>query len=232
MSEFKNLSNGSHFLLDFTIIVDKWIQVSTFLSEVFMRENLLADSFIRKAFLFSMILFLCCSAYLNSIYFNYLQEQDAWRALGEGGILMMSHTHVKGADNPYRFRMGDCSTQVNLSETGRAQARKVGQRFRSNGVDVGIVLHSRWCRARETATLAFPGMTFAESSFDSFILRPENKSFYINKAKNIISNWKSTNVLVLMTHPENILGVTGLNLIPGEALVLKNNIEVVGKIKF
>ncbi len=197
-----------------------------------MRENLLADSFLRKTLLFSIVLFLFCCAYLNSIYFSHIKEQVAWRVVSEGGILMMSHTHINGADNPYRFRMSDCSTQVNLSETGRAQARKVGQRFRKKGVDVGIVLHSRWCRARETATIAFPGMTFADSSFDSFILRPEHKSFYVRQAKKIISNWKSSNALVLMTHPENIFGVTGFNLIPGEALVLKNNTEVVGKIKF
>ena len=197
-----------------------------------MRENLLADSFIRKALLFSLTLFLLCTAYLNSIYFNHLKEQVAWRVLTEGGILVMSHTHVKGVDDPYRFRMGDCSTQVNLSETGRKQARRVGQRFRKYGVDVGIVLHSRWCRTRETATLAFPGITFVDSSFDSFFLRPEHKAFYVKQAKKIISNWKSSNALVLMTHPENIFGITGLNLIPGEALVLKNNAEVVGKIKF
>lgn len=197
-----------------------------------MRENLLADSFIRKALLFSFSLFLSCGAYLNSIYFTQLKEQVAWRVLTEGGILMMPHTHVKGADNPYRFRMGDCSTQVNLSETGRAQARKVGQRFRKYGIDVGIVLHSRWCRTHETAALAFPGMTFADASFDSFVLRPEHKSFYVKQAKKIISNWTGVNALVLMTHPENILGVTGFQLIPGEALVLKSNVEVVGKIKF
>ena len=197
-----------------------------------MRENLLADSFLRKTLLFSFVLFLFCTAYLNSVYFNQIEEQVAWRALDEGAVLMMSHTHVEGADNPYRFRMGDCSTQVNLSETGRTQARRVGQRFRKYGVDVGIVLHSRWCRTRETAALAFPGMTFADSSFDSFILRPEHEFFYTKQARKIISSWKSSNALVLMTHPENILAVTGLNIIPGEALVLRNNIEVVGKIKF
>ncbi len=197
-----------------------------------MRENLLADSFLRQTIVLCLTLFLCCSAHLNSIFFDRLKEQISWRALSEGGILMMSHTHVKGIDNPYRFRMGDCSTQVNLSEAGRSQARRVGQRFRKNNIKVGIVLHSRWCRTRETATLAFPGMTFANASFDSFNLRPENKSYYTKQAIKVISNWKSSNALVLMTHPENILAITGLNLIPGEALVLKDNIEVVGKIRF
>ena len=200
-----------------------------------MHGNFLQDSFIRKMTLFLFTLFLFSAAYLNSVFFYQVKEYSAWQTLNQGGILVMPHTHVLGADNPYRFRIGDCSTQVNLSENGRNQARNIGKRFREYGVDVGIVLHSRWCRARETAALAFPGMTFAEASFDSFNLRPENEFFYTTRAKKIIANWKSSNALVLMTHPENVHALTGVSPAPGEALVLKdfkNTIEVVGKLRF
>ncbi len=200
-----------------------------------MRENLLADSFIRKVLMLFLILFLSSAAYLNSIYFFHIKEYVSWEALREGGVVIMPHTHALGADNPYKFRLGDCSTQIILSETGRNQARKIGKRFRENGIDVGIVLHSRWCRTRETASLAFPGITVAESSLDSFRLRPEHESFYTRQAEKIIGRWRSSNALVLTTHPENILALTGMRILAGEAVVLKNlknNIEIVGKIKF
>ena len=200
-----------------------------------MRENLLADSFIRQMLVFLIVLFLVCAAYLNSVYFYQIKERIAWEVLSKGGVLVMPHTHVSGVDDPYKFRMGDCSTQINLSETGRNQARKIGKRFREHQVDVGIVLHSRWCRARETALLAFPGITFAEAAIDSFRLRPEHKSFYTKQAKKIITDWKSSDALVLTTHPENILALTGVDTLAGEAVVLRalqNNIEVVGKIQF
>ena len=200
-----------------------------------MRENLLADSFIRKVLMLLLILFLSSATYLNSIYFLHVKEYVSWEALREGGVVIMPHTHVQGVDNPYKFRLGDCSTQINLSETGRNQARRIGKRFRENGVDVGIVLHSRWCRARETAALAFPGITVADSSFDSFRLRPEHESFYTRQAEKIIGRWKSSDALVLTTHPENIHALTGIRVFAGEAVVLrslKNKIEIVGKLTF
>jgi len=182
------------------------------------------------------VLFLFGAAYLNSALYNYLViEPVAWQALDEGGVALVPHTHAKGFDDPYKFRLGDCSTQVNLSETGRNQARKIGSRFREHGIEVGIVLHSRWCRTKETALLAFPGIAFVEPSIDSFRMRPENEIFYTNRLKEIISRWNGSDALVLMTHPENILALTGVNTLSGEAVVMrlvKNNIEVVGGITF
>ncbi|MDW3095422.1 MAG: histidine phosphatase family protein [Gammaproteobacteria bacterium] len=201
-----------------------------------MRENLFADSFIRQVLILLLVLFFFGAAYLNSVLYNRIVlEPQAWQALDGGAVALMSHAHVKGEDDPYKFRLGDCKTQVNLSETGRNQAKRIGKRFREHGVEVGIVLHSSWCRTRETAFLAFPGISFMESSIDSFRLRPEHEAFYTRKLKEIILNWSGSNALVLMTHPENILALTGINASSGEAVVarsLKNDVEVVGRIVF
>ncbi len=201
-----------------------------------MRENLFADSFIRQALLLLLVLLFLSAAYLNSILYKRIAiEPSAWQALDEGAVALISHAHAKGVDNSYKFRLGDCSTQVNLSETGRNQAKRIGRKFREHGVEVGIVLYSRWCRTKETASLAFLGITFVESSIDSFQFRPEYEYFYTNKLKKIISSWHSTNALVLMTHPENILALTGIRASEGEAVVIrniKNNLEVVGRIVF
>src|SRR5262249_6344149 len=45
--------------------------------------------------------------------------------------------------------------QRNLDETGRAQARRVGEEFRRQAITVGTVLSSPRCRCLETARLAF-----------------------------------------------------------------------------
>ena len=201
-----------------------------------MRVNLFADSFIRKVLILLLILFVFGAGYLNSILYNRVViEPLAWQALEQGGVALIVHAHAEGVDDPYKFRLGDCSTQINLSETGRNQAKRIGNRFREHGIEVGIVLHSRWCRTKETASLAFPGITYIVSSIDSFRMRPEHQQFYTKKLKDIISKWNGSDALVLMTHPENIFALTGVNAPSGEAVVmqsLESNIEVVGRIAF
>ncbi|MGH3912173.1 MAG: histidine phosphatase family protein [Pseudonocardiaceae bacterium] len=49
----------------------------------------------------------------------------------------------------------DCSTQRNLTEEGRADARTIGTAFRELEIPVGTVWTSPYCRSRETAELAF-----------------------------------------------------------------------------
>lgn len=51
--------------------------------------------------------------------------------------------------------MDRCSTQRNLNEEGRRDARHVGEAFKRLGIPVGRVLTSDFCRNRETAELAF-----------------------------------------------------------------------------
>jgi phosphohistidine phosphatase SixA len=51
--------------------------------------------------------------------------------------------------------VADCSTQRQLSELGRAQARQIGETFRVLGIPFGEVRASPYCRCLETARLAF-----------------------------------------------------------------------------
>lgn len=194
------------------------------------------DKFYRRLFLFFLSLCLFIATLITSQAKPSYSEAIAWQVLDQGGIAMITHPHAEqGIDDPYKFRMSDCNTQINLTDYGRYQARNIGKSFRDRGIDVGIVLHSRWCRTREAASLAFPGLTFAEAAFDSFSLRPENERFYTNEAKKIMARWKSSNALVLLTHPENIQALTGIKVSSGEALVFQaidDDINVVGKITF
>jgi phosphohistidine phosphatase SixA len=51
--------------------------------------------------------------------------------------------------------LANCSTQRNLTDGGRAQARATGEAFRALNIPVGQVLSSEYCRAVEYARLAF-----------------------------------------------------------------------------
>jgi len=70
-----------------------------------------------------------------------------------GYVAVMRHAIAPGTGDPSNFRLGDCQTQRNLSETGRQQARRLGQLLRDRQVPVTRVLSSQWCRCLETAKL-------------------------------------------------------------------------------
>ena len=76
------------------------------------------------------------------------------RASGRGRL--RGHAAARappGVGDPANFRLGDCATQRNLSEEGRAQAGHLGERLRAHGIQQAEVYSSQWCRCLETAGL-------------------------------------------------------------------------------
>ena len=65
---------------------------------------------------------------------------DALRA--PGSVVVLRHSYAPGGFDPPDARPDDCSTQRNLDENGRAQAVRIGEAFRQNGLTVGTVLSS------------------------------------------------------------------------------------------
>jgi broad specificity phosphatase PhoE len=96
-------------------------------------------------------------------------DEALWAALADGGhVALMRHALAPGTGDPNDFRLGDCSTQRNLDQTGREQARRTGQAFRERGVIVGQVLSSQWCRCLETAKLLALGEVYPFPPLNSF----------------------------------------------------------------
>ena len=83
-------------------------------------------------------------------------DGDAATLLHEGGVVLaLRHALAPGTFDPPQFTVGDCSTQRNLSDDGRAQAQRIGQWFKTRALQPGRVRSSPWCRCVDTATLAF-----------------------------------------------------------------------------
>lgn len=162
-------------------------------------------------------------------------DAAAWTALQrDGAIVLFRHANAPGIGDPPGFRLGDCSSQRNLDDTGRAQARRIGERLRERGVPVRAVLSSRWCRARETAELAFPGLAAREETvFDSFFGERQDEPAKTAAARKLLAQWKGPGVLVVTTHQVNITALTGLGPGSGEGVVVSaagDRIEVMGRI--
>jgi len=75
-------------------------------------------------------------------------QTDAWALLRQPGhVAFMRHSDAPGFGgygDPPGFKLEDCATQRNLSEEGRAHARRTGEAFRKLGVVFDRVLSSPW----------------------------------------------------------------------------------------
>src|SRR5690606_14411439 len=79
-----------------------------------------------------------------------LAQDEAWSLLRQRGYaVLMRHSDAPGYGDPPGYRLDDCATQRNLSEEGRAHARRIGESFRERGVRFDRVLTSPWCRCKE-----------------------------------------------------------------------------------
>jgi phosphohistidine phosphatase SixA len=89
-------------------------------------------------------------------------------ALHRGGyVVFFRHTATdRSPDDQHPVDFGDCDTQRNLSDDGRDQARAIGEAFERLDIPVGRVLSSPFCRAIDTAEIAF-GRTTPEPAIEN-----------------------------------------------------------------
>ncbi len=162
-----------------------------------------------------------------------VRSTDGWDSVRNGAIVLLRHAQAPGIGDPPGIRVGNCSTQRNLSEAGRAQSCLIGEAFRTRGVTVGRVLTSQWCRCRETAELAFPGQVNDEPAFNSFFETRNNEPAQTDAARAILKAWSGPGVLVVVTHQVNITALTGATSGSGEGTVVQlsdGKLTVVGSI--
>jgi len=107
----------------------------------------------------------------NADFQDKLSGADLLSALQEGGhIIYFRHAQTeKDYADQVTANVDDCSTQRMLSEVGWEQAKAIGDGFEANSIPVGQVISSQFCRAWQTADLAFgkyeknPALNFPKS---------------------------------------------------------------------
>ena len=160
-------------------------------------------------------------------------------AIRKGGVaLLIRHATAPGTGDPEDFKQDDCSTQRNLSDAGRDEARRLGAQLKALGLKPGEVLTSQWCRCRETATLAF-GATRDWPALNSFFRDRDTAPRQTAEVLARIATIKpGDRPLVLVTHQVMITAVTGVYPQSGEVVVVapernggKIGLRVVGSIK-
>lgn len=162
-------------------------------------------------------------------------DEALWSSLREGGlVVMIRHALAPGTGDPPGFRLGDCATQRNLSDAGRAEARRIGEAFRRERVPVAEVRSSEWCRCRETAELAF-GRHTAWPPINSFFADRATEPQQTATVRAAVSEWRGKGNLILVTHQVNVTAATGVHPSPGEIVILRpgsaDRPEVLGRLR-
>ena len=162
----------------------------------------------------------------DSLIWDKLQGKNP-----KGYVLLMRHTLAPGVGDPQRFRLGDCTTQRNLSDEGSQDARDIGKWLEQRNLKIHSIESSRWCRTRETAELLGIGRVKLNKNLDSLFRESdlENHKQTIETKKRIISHRNTRGLLVLVGHAVNISAITGITLDSGEGVLVRANTK--GEIK-
>lgn len=153
-------------------------------------------------------------------------EDDAlWRRLRAGGlVILMRHASTEpGLGDPAGYRLGDCSTQRNLSPAGIEEARRVGARLAAERVPIGRVYTSPWCRCRDTAMAAF-GRAVEWEPLSSIFDFPDREADYGERVRKRIGGYGRKHPggnVVMVTHNVNIAALTRHSVAPAEMVIVR-----------
>jgi phosphohistidine phosphatase SixA len=151
-------------------------------------------------------------------------DDSVWRVLAAGGcaVLLRHAQTVPGIGDPPGFRLDDCSTQRNLSDAGRTEARRLGAEFAGRGIGVDEVLSSGWCRCLDTARLAFPNNEVRVfEPLNSFFADGSTRQAQTDALRDYLARQRAPRRIVLVTHMVNIAALTGQSVAVAEALLVR-----------
>ena len=156
-------------------------------------------------------------------------NQNMIYELKQGGkLIFIRHAIAPGGGDPINFDIKKCSTQRNLSDSGRKQAKEIGSFFKNNNILIDKVYSSEWCRCKETALIAFKEFetkNFLNSFFSSKFAK--NKDSQIEKLKEFINNWDSKNNVIFVTHYVVISEILNYAPSSGEIVISNKELKVI-----
>lgn len=167
--------------------------------------------------LLTFVIWLCCLPVAAGA-----AEPDLRQLVGKADhMVVLRHARAPGTGDPPNFRLGDCSTQRNLSKAGRDQAVRIGARLRAVGLANTTVYSSQWCRSLETARNLAVGPVVELPVLNSFFQSPELEQRNTRLLRAWIASADLSRPVVLVTHQVNITALTGIFPAEGEILILR-----------
>lgn len=160
-------------------------------------------------------------------------------ALRRGGlVLYLRHGATDHSlDDRHPVDLTDCSTQRNLSEQGRNQAKGIAEAIARLGIQIDEVVASPFCRCRDTAQLAFGHYRTDDNLYFAVVVDKEQRARQSEWLRQTLASPPppGTNK-VLVSHTANLREATGIWPKPeGVAWVIRpkgnGQYEALGKIE-
>ena len=151
-----------------------------------------------------------------------LADERVSALLREGGVaIAFRHAYAPGTFDPPGFQLEQCSTQRNLNDEGRAQARRLGAWFRSQGLVPAQVRSSPWCRCLDTASLAF-GRVESWAALSSPVGRDgDERARQVKLLREALGQIPAGRFEAWVTHQFVLQDLAGVSTSPAEALVVR-----------
>ena len=148
-----------------------------------------------------------------------------------GKLIFIRHAYAPGGGDPENFDINNCATQRNLNDTGRIQAKKIGDFFKKNNIIIDEIYSSEWCRCKETALIAFKRYEKKKflNSFFSYQFA-KNKNSQMIELKKFIKNHDNKKNIIFLTHYVVINETINYSSNSGEIIVIDKNYNILGNV--
>ena len=159
-------------------------------------------------------------------------NQSLINELKKGGkLIFIRHAYAPGGGDPDNFDINDCNTQRNLNNSGKKQAKNIGNFFKDNNIKIENIYSSEWCRCKETAKYAFNNYE-TKSFLNSFFSQKfaHNKDKQVKELKDYIINWEGKKNLILVTHYVVISEILNVSTSSGEIVITDKNFNILASI--
>ena len=173
-----------------------------------------------------------CNRILGCIVFTIIvfstetyaqSELETIRRGISANVIFMRHALAPGFGDPDNFIKQDCSTQRNLNNKGRLQARFIGSYLKASEIKFSEIATSEWCRCIDTTKELNLGKWETFSGLNSFFQGHEKKVQVMNKLQKKLDSLDNSDLVLFVTHQVVITEQTGVVPSSGE-MVLYNSI--------
>lgn len=148
-------------------------------------------------------------------------ELEAWEALRTGeAVLMLRHALAPGTGDPAGFDLDDCSTQRNLKEEGRRQARAWHRLLEEREIDEARMFSSQWCRCLETAREMAMGEVTEWPMLNSFFRNRQDGPDQTRQTIDRVNRMKTGAPVIMVSHQVNITALAGIFPASNEGLII------------
>jgi hypothetical protein len=147
--------------------------------------------------------------------------EAAWARLAQGGYtILLGFSRTPGRGEPLRPDLGDCENRNSLTDRGIQESRRIGMRFAARAVSINSVYAGEFCRALQTAELAFGRRDVETKAYLNSIVGGADPDLIPAELITAVEEFSGAGNLLMVTHPVLIKAISGTTPREGEAIII------------